>query len=117
MKKLITTAVVVAVLAVVFFLLGPFYVLDEGQQAVVTRFGAIVSTADTAGLKFKLPVVDNVVKYPKKILAWDGDSQRIPTRENQFIWVDTTARWRVTDPAKFYEAYEQLSQKTSSSRR
>lgn len=110
MKKLITTAVVVAVLAVIFVLLGPFYVLDEGQQAVVTRFGAIVSSADTAGLKFKLPVVDNVVKYPKKILAWDGDSQRIPTRENQFIWVDTTARWRITDPAKFYEAATTLQQ-------
>jgi membrane protease subunit HflC len=110
MKKLITTAVILVVLAVVFVLLGPFYVLEAGQQAVVTRFGAIVNTSTTAGLKFKLPIVDNVMKYPKKILAWDGESQRIPTRENQFIWVDTTARWKVIDPAKFYEAATTLQQ-------
>ncbi len=110
MKKLITTLVVVLVLVIVLFLLGPFYVLDEGEQAVVTRFGAIVSTTTDAGLKFKMPVIDNVVKYPKKILSWDGDSQRIPTKENQFIWVDTTARWRIIDPAKFYESVTTLTQ-------
>lgn len=103
MKKLITTVVVLAVLLVVFLLLGPFYILNEGEQAVVTRFGKIVATETDAGLKFKMPVVDNVVKYPKMLLSWDGDAQRIPTKENQFIWVDATARWRITDPALFYE--------------
>jgi membrane protease subunit HflC len=103
MKKTVTVLVVIGVLLVIFLLLGPFYILDEGEQAVVTRFGKIVNTETTAGLKFKMPVIDNVVKYPKKILSWDGDAQRIPTKENQFIWVDTTARWRITDPVKFYE--------------
>ncbi len=103
MKKTVTVLVVIGVLLVIILLLGPFYILDEGEQAVVTRFGKIVSTETTAGLKFKMPVVDNVVKYPKKILSWDGDAQRIPTKENQFIWVDTTARWKITDPLKFYE--------------
>lgn len=103
MKKTITVLVVIGVLLVIFLLLGPFYILDEGEQAVITRFGKIVNTETTAGLKFKMPVVDNVVKYPKKILSWDGDAQRIPTKENQFIWVDTTARWKISDPVKFYE--------------
>lgn len=103
MKKTVTVLVVIGVLLIIFLLLGPFYILDEGEQAVVTRFGKIVNTEITAGLKFKMPVIDNVVKYPKKILSWDGDAQRIPTKENQFIWVDTTARWRITDPVKFYE--------------
>lgn len=103
MKKTVTVLVVIGVLLVIILLLGPFYILDEGEQAVVTRFGKIVSTETTAGLKFKMPVVDNVVKYPKKILSWDGDAQRIPTKENQFIWVDTTARWKISDPLKFYE--------------
>ncbi|MCH3908616.1 MAG: protease modulator HflC [Sphaerochaeta sp.] len=104
MKKLITTLVIVLVVLIIFLLLGPFYVINEGEQAVVTRFGKIVDTQTTAGLKFKMPLVDNVVVYPKKILSWDGDAQRIPTKENQFIWVDTTARWKITDPAKFYES-------------
>lgn len=110
MKKVVTTLVIVGVLAVILLLLGPFYVLEEGEQAVVTRFGAIVSTSTSAGLKFKMPVVDTVVKYPKKVLSWDGDSQRIPTRENQFIWVDTTARWKITDPLRFYESVTSLTQ-------
>jgi len=104
MKKLVTVLVVILVVMVIFLLLGPFYVVNEGEQAVVTRFGKIVSTQTTAGLKCKMPLVDNVVKYPKKILSWDGDAQRIPTKENQFIWVDTTARWKIIDPVKFYES-------------
>ncbi|MCF7940166.1 MAG: protease modulator HflC [Spirochaetia bacterium] len=110
MKKLITALVIIVVLAVILFLLGPFYVLTEGEQAVVTRFGKVVSTNTSAGLQFKMPVIDNVVIYPKKILSWDGDSQRIPTKENQFIWVDTTARWKVSDPLRFYESVTSLSQ-------
>ncbi|MDX9984540.1 protease modulator HflC [Sphaerochaeta sp.] len=102
-RKLITTLVVVVVFLVVFILLGPFYILYEGQQAVITRFGAIVDAEQESGLKFKMPLIDNVIIYPKKILSWDGAAQRIPTKENQFIWVDTTARWRISDPAKYYE--------------
>ena len=108
-KKFITTLVVVGIFLVIFFLLGPFYILYEGQQAVVTRFGKIVDTEQNAGLKFKMPVVDNVVIYPKKIISWDGAAQRIPTRENQFIWVDTTARWKIADPAKYYETVNTVS--------
>lgn len=103
MKKTVTVVVIVAVLAVIFLLMGPFYILTEGEQSVVTRFGKIVDIQTEAGLKFKMPIIDNVVKYPKMLLSWDGDAQRIPTKENQFIWVDATARWRITDPALFYE--------------
>lgn len=102
-RKLITTLVVVVVFLVVFILLGPFYILYEGQQSVVTRFGKIVNSEQQSGLKFKMPLIDNVIIYPKKILSWDGAAQRIPTKENQFIWVDTTARWKISDPAKYYE--------------
>lgn len=108
MKKLTTTLVILAVLLVIFVLLGPFFILNEGELAVVTRFGRIVNTHEAAGLKIKVPLVDTVVKYPKKIMSWDGDAQRIPTKENQFIWVDTTARWRITDPALFYQSVTSL---------
>ena len=101
-RKLITVGVVVIVLGVVFVMLGPLYILDEGEQAVVTRFGEIVQVETDAGLKFRLPLVDQVVRYPKRIQSWDGDPNRMPTEEQQFIWVDTTARWRITDPALFY---------------
>ena len=102
-RRLLTTAVVIIVLLVIFIILGPFYILVEGQQSVVTRFGKIIDVQDQSGLKLKMPLIDNVVYYPKKVLSWDGAAQRIPTKENQFIWVDTTARWRISDPAKYYE--------------
>ncbi len=109
MKKLITVLVIIALLLVVFLLLGPFYILSEGEQAVVTRFGKIVDTQTASGLKFKMPLVDNVVKYSSKLQSWDGEAQRIPTSENQFIWVDATARWYIADPALFYETVGTVS--------
>jgi len=109
-KKLVTTLVVLLIIVVIFVLLGPFYIVEQGEQAVVTRFGKIVTTNTEPGLKFKIPVIDNVVKYSKKILSWDGDAQRVPTAENQFIWVDATARWKIANPQKFYEAVSTLEQ-------
>ena len=104
MKKLWTILIVIIVLLILFLLLGPFYMVNEGEQAVITRFGRIVDTETTSGLKLKMPVIDTVTKYPKMLLSWDGDAQRIPTKENQFIWVDATARWRISDPSVFYMA-------------
>lgn len=103
MKKTLTICAIVLVLLVIFLLMGPFYILSEGEQAVVTRFGKIVNVATQPGLKFKMPFVDTVNTYSSKILSWDGDAQRIPTKENQFIYVDPTSRWVISDPAKFYE--------------
>lgn len=110
MKKLITVLVIVVIFFIIFLLLGPFYIISEGEQAVVLRFGKIISTETEAGLKIKAPLVDNVRRYSAKILAWDGDAQRVPTEENQFIWVDTTARWRIVDPQLFYESATTMEQ-------
>ncbi len=113
MKKLVTILVVIGVLIFLFLILGPFYILQEGEQAVVIEFGRIVKVETDAGLKTKMPFIDNVVKYSKKILSWDGEAQRLPTAENQFIWVDTTARWRISDPKKFYESVGTINQAQS----
>ena len=104
MKKLITAAVIIAVLLVIILVMGPFYMVNEGEQAVVTRFGRIVGEETEAGLKLRMPFIDSVTRYPSMLLSWDGDAQRIPTKENQFIWVDATARWRISDPSVFYMA-------------
>ena len=103
MKRLLTALIIIAAFAVVFFISGPFYILNEGEISVVTRFGRITATETDAGLKFRVPFIDTVTKYPGTLLSWDGDAQRIPTKENQFIWVDATARWRISDPSMFYQ--------------
>ncbi|MDE5898517.1 MAG: protease modulator HflC [Treponemataceae bacterium] len=108
LKKLLVAFGAIAVLLAAFFLMGPFYIVNEGWQAVATRFGGIVSTRTEAGLYFKVPFIDQITTYPRLVLSLDGDSQRIPTKENQFIIVDTTSRWKITDPAKFYRSFKTL---------
>ncbi|MBQ9494388.1 MAG: protease modulator HflC [Treponema sp.] len=107
-KKKIIPLIVFALLIIFFFAAGPLYIIREGTQAVVTRFGSIVDVHTEAGLYFKLPAVDQVTVYPKRILSIDGDPQRIPTKENQFIVVDTTSRWRIVDPKLFYTSFKTL---------
>ena len=113
MKKGVTVGVVAVFFIIVFLMLGPLWTLQEGEQAVLLQFGRIVATHQEAGLKLKTPVIDRVVKFPQKILSWDGAAQRIPTEENQFIWVDTTARWQITDPKLFYESVTSTDQAAS----
>ena len=113
MKKGVTVGVVAVFFIIVFLMLGPLWTLQEGEQAVLLQFGRIVATHQEAGLKLKTPVIDRVVKFPQKILSWDGAAQRIPTEENQFIWVDTTARWRITNPKLFYESVTSTDQAAS----
>ncbi|MCQ2249209.1 MAG: protease modulator HflC [Treponema sp.] len=94
--------------AILLLAAGPFYVVNEGNQAVVTRFGEIVSSRTNAGLYFKIPFLDVVTTYPARILSLDGDNARIPTKENQFIIVDTTSRWKISDPSLFYQSFKTL---------
>ena len=110
MKKFVTVLVVIAVILIVILAFGPFFILDEGEQAVVTRFGEVVNVHTEAGLKLKTPVIDTVVRYSKRILPWDGAAQRMPTSERQFVWVDTTARFRITDPGLFYASVTSIQQ-------
>jgi membrane protease subunit HflC len=101
----ILTAVLVIV---IFFAAGPFFIVNEGEQAVVTRFGQIIKSCTSAGLYFKSPFLDVVTLYPTKILSLEGDQARIPTKENQFIVVDTTSRWKISDPVLFYQSFKTL---------
>jgi len=99
--KAVFTALVV-VIVIVFF--SGLYSLEEGQQAIVVQFGRPVGEPVTeAGLHMKLPVVQEVRRFEKRLLVWDGDPNQVPTKGREFIWVDTTARWRIADAKKFLE--------------
>jgi len=104
MNKKIKTIIIIAVIIIGVFIAGPFFVINEGEQAVVVQMGRIVNVVTDAGLHFKIPIIDEVHRFPKKIMAWDGEARIIPTAERQFIFVDVTARWRISDPKVFYES-------------
>jgi len=88
----------------VIVLASSAYTLDEAEQAIIVQLGAPVGEPVTEpGLHFKLPFVQEVRRFDKRLISWDGDPNQIPTRGEQFISVDTTARWRIADPLLFMQ--------------
>ncbi|MEK6371988.1 MAG: protease modulator HflC [Acidobacteriota bacterium] len=99
----IAIVAIVALLALAVLSSGT-YTVKEGEQVIVTQFGKPVGRPiSTPGLKLKMPFVQTVHVFEKRFLEWDGDPNQIPTKDKRFIWVDTYARWRITDPLKFFQ--------------
>jgi membrane protease subunit HflC len=95
----------ILLVAAVLLMAGTFYVLEEGQQAIILQFGRPVGSPVTeAGLHVKVPFIQEVRRFEKRLLIWDGDPNQIPTAGREFIWVDSTARWRIVDPLRFLES-------------
>ncbi|MGB5684264.1 MAG: protease modulator HflC [Candidatus Electrothrix sp.] len=105
MKQAIQILTLVLIAAFIATIWDGFYILREGKQAVITQFGAPVGKSETtAGLKFKVPFIQHVRYFEKRILIWDGDPNQIATNDKTFIYMDNTARWRITDALLFLQA-------------
>jgi modulator of FtsH protease HflC len=101
--KLLQVIAGIALLAAIF-LLSSIYVLDETQQAFITQFGRPVGQPITEpGLKLKVPFIQKVHMFEKRFLEWDGHPNQVTTRDKRFIFIDTYARWRISNPLLFYE--------------
>ena len=103
MSRATTIQVVVAIgLLVVLGQTG--YTVSETEQVIITQFGDPVGDpVVTPGLHFKVPFVQRTNVFDKRFLEWDGSPNQVPTRDKRFIWVDTYARWRITDPLLFFQ--------------
>ena len=96
---------VLLVLLVGLLLLSSAYTVSETEQAIITQFGRPVGGLVTRpGVHLKLPFVQNVHRFDKRWLEFNGDANEIPTRDKKYIWVDTYARWRISDPLRFFQA-------------
>jgi len=96
--------IVIVMAAAAFLVYNAAYTVDETQQVIITQFGRIVGTPKTdPGLRFKVPFIQRANYFAKNLLDWDGDPGQIPTLDKTFIWVDTFARWKITDPVKFFQ--------------
>ena len=105
MKKTSSVGFGVFLLILVIALSGTFYTLEEGEQAVIVQFGRPVGQPVTeAGLHVKIPMIQDVHRFDRRLLVWDGDPNQIPTKGREFIWIDTTARWRIADATTFLES-------------
>jgi membrane protease subunit HflC len=91
-------------LAIIVLFSGFAFVVDETEQVVITQFGKPVGDAiKDAGIHFKIPFIQIANFFPKNLLEWDGEPGQMPTLDKTYIWVDTFARWKITDPLKFFE--------------
>ncbi len=105
MKTIIGMAVSLFIVVIVAFVTGAVYFVTETNQAVITQFGKPVGDPVTeAGLHFKAPFIQQVHYFDKRLLDWDGDPNQIPTGDKKYIWVDTTARWKINDALKFLQS-------------
>ncbi len=104
MKQTIAIIAVVVALLTLIILNDAFFIISETNQVIVTQFGQPVGGAImNPGLHFKLPFIQKTHVFEKRWLEWDGDSNQIPTKDKKYIWVDTYARWRISDPLVFFQ--------------
>ena len=102
MKKSIFPIVLIVI---VLILSGGLFIVNEKEQAVIIQFGKPVGKIITdAGLKFKMPLIQTVIKFDKRILEWDGSANEIPTKDNKYIFIDAFARWKIVDALQFYKS-------------
>lgn len=99
--KLVTGLIVTLVLAVIVLVAGTF-VVEEGQQVIVTEFGKPVSDVQEAGLHFKTPFIQEAYYLEKRLLPWDGSPESMQTKDKKRIDIDVWARWRISDPMTFF---------------
>ncbi|MCK4695066.1 MAG: protease modulator HflC [Candidatus Cloacimonetes bacterium] len=95
---------VIIIIILVILIINALYTIGERQQVIITQFGEPIGDAITkAGLHIKVPLIQKVHYFEKRILEWDGDPKQIPTSDKRYIWLDTFSRWQIVDPLKFYQ--------------
>ena len=101
-KIKIFIGIIIALLAVLLY--SSAYIVTEKDQVVVFQFGNPVKESREPGLYFKAPFIQNIKRFEKRLLEWDGDPTVIPMSGDMFISVDTFARWFITSPERFYKS-------------
>ncbi|MCH6199133.1 protease modulator HflC [Aquiflexum sp. LQ15W] len=97
------TLILVFLAILLYTIYSSIFILDETKQAIVTLFGKPVGEPRTeAGLNFKIPYFHKVQYFDKRYLEWDGSRNQVPTKDKKFIFVDTYARWQITNPLQFF---------------
>lgn len=104
MNRAVAPLVIVGLFLLVL-ISGMFYRVNETEQVIITQFGRPVSGPITSpGLHAKVPFIQTVRRFDKRVLEWDGSAEQIPTLDKRFILLDTTARWRIVSPLRFLQA-------------
>lgn len=127
-----------AIVLLILIIIASVYIVDQSEQAVVTQFGKPVkviinpiegvkaesvqtrltqrydkeniAVSIGAGLRFRIPLIQQVKKFERRLLRWNGYPEQIPTKDKKYIWVDSTARWYIEDPLQFLRSVGTIEQ-------
>jgi modulator of FtsH protease HflC len=103
MKQALSLLAAMAALVLLLVFAGCFYSVNQVDHVIITQFGKVIGKPiSDPGLHFKAPFIQKVNRIEKRLLNWDGRPIEIPTRDKAYIRVDTFARWRITDPEKYF---------------
>lgn len=103
MKQSVFYAILIAAAVLGFIGYSSIFIVDETEQAILTQFGKPVGDPIVnPGLNYKLPFIQRVSYFDKRYLPWDGEATQVPTSDKTFIFVDTYARWEISDPLQFF---------------
>lgn len=103
MKKLIPLFYIILIVVAVIATFSSAFVVEETNQAIITQFGRPVGVPiNDPGVHFKMSFIQDVQFFDKRFLEWDGDPNQVPTKDKKFIFVDSFARWKITDPLQFF---------------
>jgi membrane protease subunit HflC len=96
-------AILVAAVVAAYVVMSSVYTVSEVEQMIITQFGKPVGEpVTTAGLKIKVPFIQDINPIDKRVLEWDGNPSDMPTKDKLYISVDLFARWRITDPLQYF---------------
>jgi modulator of FtsH protease HflC len=103
MKNLPSAAIGAIAFVVAILATQSLYIVNETERVIITQFGKPVGAViDEAGLKMKVPFIQTVNRFEKRILVWDGTANDMPTKDKLYITVDTFGRWRIKDPLQYF---------------
>lgn len=97
------TVVIVVLVAAFFLIQGALFTVDQTELALVVQLGKPVREIDDPGLYFKVPFIQNVTSFEKRLLLYDASPKEIITKDKKSLVVDNYSRWKITEPLKFYK--------------
>ena len=102
--------IIAAVILLFIVVMNSAYVVAENEHACVTRFNKIETVKSEAGLYFKIPFVDQIMRFPNTVLLYDIPESEALTADKKNMTVDSYITWKITDPRTFYQTIGSIAE-------
>ena len=97
--------ILIFIIGILIVVSNSLFIVNEREQVIITQFDKPVGNAKVeSGIYSKIPIIQTILRFDRRILEWDGSANEIPTKDNKYIFVDTFARWKISDPLQFYKS-------------